>query len=81
VLHGAITEQIIQQFTVFVVTDFFERASLIAWNDFCRKNGIAFIYAGSLGLYGFTFVDFGDKHTIIDKDGEENRSAIIAFIS
>ena len=38
-----------------------------------------FIYL--LGLYGFTFVDFTDKHRIFDANGNACRSTIISSIT
>jgi len=49
-------------------------------NDFCHSKKIGFIYGGSSGLYGFTFVDFGDKHAVFDRNGEENKNAIVVGI-
>ena len=37
--------------------------------------------AGNLGLYGYTFVDFGDAHRIFDATGEETRTIHIAGIT
>jgi molybdopterin/thiamine biosynthesis adenylyltransferase len=39
-------------------------------NEFCHKKGIGFIHAGVLGLYAHCFTDFGEGHTIYDKDGK-----------
>lgn len=50
-------------------------------NNACRDKNVGFLYAGNLGLYGFTFVDFGPKHKINDKDGEEPKSAVVMGIT
>lgn len=64
-----------------VFTDCYNIAMLIEINQFCRSNHIGFIYAGILGLYGFTFVDFGDKFYSFDVNGEEPRNSLIFTIS
>lgn len=64
-----------------VFTDFYEKDKLIEYNEFCRKNNIGFIFSGSLGLYGFAFVDFGEKFTVIDSDGEQPAKGIIVNIA
>jgi ubiquitin-activating enzyme E1 len=64
-----------------VFTDFYNKSKLIEYNNFCRSKGIGFIYSGNLGLYGFTFVDFGEKHKIFDQNGEECRNAIVVAIT
>jgi molybdopterin/thiamine biosynthesis adenylyltransferase len=46
-------------FTCVVVLDNYDREYLIKLNKACREKNIGFIYAGNLGLYGYTFVDFG----------------------
>jgi ubiquitin-activating enzyme E1 len=76
-----LTEEVLGQFNVVIFTDFYDREKLIQYNEFCRSKGIAFIYTGSLGLYGFGFVDFGDNHVVLDKDGEELKSCMVSHIS
>lgn len=61
--------------------DNFDHNYVVALNDACRRKDIGFIYAGNLGLYGFTFVDFGNKHLVLDPNGEECLSAHIAGIT
>ena len=39
------------------------------------------IVAGCLGLYGYTFLDFGPTFRIFDANGEEPKSVIIANIT
>jgi len=64
-----------------VFTDYYNKKKLIEFNNFCRSKGIGFIYSGNLGLYGFAFVDFGDKFKCFDANGEEPRNAIVVGIS
>lgn len=42
---------------------------------------LGFILGGNLGLYGYTFVDFGEKHRIFDATGEESKNIHIAGIT
>lgn len=37
--------------------------------------------AGCLGLYGYTFVDFGPSFKVYDSNGEEPKSAIVSNIT
>ena len=53
---------------------------LVELNTFCHNNKIGFIYAGSMGLYTYCFVDYGEKFTIRDPDGEECSTALITHI-
>ena len=53
----------------------------VALNRKCREKHVGFILADCFGLAGHIFVDFGEKFTCHDKDGEEVRSAIIAGIT
>jgi ubiquitin-activating enzyme E1 len=49
--------------------DCYDRQYLNQLNKACRENNVGFIYAGNLGLYGFAFVDFGEKHKVLDLTG------------
>ena len=79
---GEITNQFLKQFDVAVFTDFFDLNKLFEFNEFCRSQvkPIGFILAGSLGLYGFTFVDFGN-FKVLDKKGEELLTKYVKNIS
>lgn len=50
-------------------------------NKAVRNKGIGFIFGGSLGLYGYTFVDFGEAHSVLDATGEETKTIHIAGIT
>lgn len=80
---GEITLDFLKHFDVVVFTDYYDLDELIRFNNFCRsqENPIGFILCGSLGLYGFTFVDYGDKFRIFDGTGEDPRQTIIVNIT
>lgn len=78
---GAITTDTLKDFDVVVFTDFYDREELFKLNDFCHAHNKGFIFAGELGLYGFTFVDFGAKHVVFDTTGEETKNFVIAGIT
>lgn len=63
-------EDLSTNFNVVVVTDHYDKEYLLKLDHACRNNKVGFIYAGNLGVYGFTFVDYGDEHVVNDKDGE-----------
>lgn len=73
--------EVIGNYDCVVVTDNYDKKYLLELNNLCRERKIGFIYAGNLGLYGFTFVDFGDEHKVHDQNGEECKSAIIVGIT
>lgn len=84
--NGEVNTQFLSNFDVVCFTDCYDRDYLVKVNQFCRTKGnrekpIGFIWTGCLGLYGWTFVDFGDEHVVFDKDGEECLSTIITSIS
>eukprot|EP00331_Platyophrya_macrostoma_P026910 CAMPEP_0176448834 /NCGR_PEP_ID=MMETSP0127-20121128/26065_1 /TAXON_ID=938130 /ORGANISM="Platyophrya macrostoma, Strain WH" /LENGTH=1012 /DNA_ID=CAMNT_0017835951 /DNA_START=78 /DNA_END=3116 /DNA_ORIENTATION=+ len=83
-VHDAeVTEDFLSNFDVVVFTDSYDVDKLIKFNNFCRNRDkpIGFIYTGLLGLYGFTFVDFGPKFACLDATGEDPKSAIISNIT
>ena len=61
--------------------DNYDRDYLVNLNNACHAKNIGFILAGNLGLYGYTFVDYGDAHKVFDATGEEGKSIHIAGIS
>lgn len=68
------------QAVVFVDSSF-EKAT--EFDDFCHSHEppIAFIKADVRGLFGSLFCDFGPQFTVLDVDGEEPHSGIIASVS
>jgi len=59
-------EDLSTNFNVVVVTDHYDKEYLLKLDHACRNNKVGFIYAGNLGVYGFTFVDYGDEHVVND---------------
>jgi ubiquitin-activating enzyme E1 len=66
---------------VVVVTDVWNKKWLCELNDLLRSKGHGFIWGHSSGLFGSTFVDFGDNFFVHDANGEEVKSAVIAGIT
>jgi hypothetical protein len=60
------------------VLDHYNKDYLVNLNKACHSRNIGFIIAGNLGLYGYSFVDFGEQHKIFDPTGEEPK--IVHFI-
>lgn len=52
-----------------VVLDNYDREYLVRLNKAIHAKNGGFILAGNLGLYGYTFVDFGEAHRIFDATG------------
>lgn len=48
-----------ENFECVVVIDQYNKDYLVQLNKATHSKGIGFILAGNLGLYGYTFVDFG----------------------
>ena len=49
-------------------------------NNACRHTKTAFINTSQTGLFGSAFTDFGEKFTVIDKNGEELQEIMIKSI-
>jgi len=47
--------------------------------SFCHDS-IGVVYAGTYGLYGYVFCDFGSDFCVVDKDGEQARHGVIVEI-
>ncbi|KAG6681002.1 hypothetical protein I3842_13G071300 [Carya illinoinensis] len=77
-----LTKEQLSDFQAVIFTDIsFEKA--IEFNDYCHNHqpSIAFIKTEVRGLFGTVFCDFGPEFTVIDVDGEELHTGIIASIS
>lgn len=69
-------------FQAVVFTDI-DLKTAIEYDDYCHNHQppIAFIKTEVRGLFGNIFCDFGPEFTVVDVDGEEPHSGIIASIS
>ncbi|KAK7289864.1 hypothetical protein RIF29_03859 [Crotalaria pallida] len=81
-LTTELTKEQLSNFQAVVFTDIsLEKA--IEFNDYCHNHQppIAFIKTEVRGLFGNVFCDFGPEFTVVDVDGEEPHTGIIASIS
>ncbi|XWS53371.1 hypothetical protein CRYUN_Cryun11dG0151800 [Craigia yunnanensis] len=81
-LTTKLTKEQLSDFQAVVFTDIsFEKA--FEFNDYCHNHQppISFIKAEIRGLFGSIFCDFGPEFTIVDIDGEDPHTGIIASIS
>ncbi len=80
---GKLRSEVFENFDLVCFTDCYDRQALIEVNEFCRSRNpsIGFIWTGTLGLFGWTFVDFGSAHTVTDPDGEECKSTAVLNMS
>lgn len=81
-LTTKLTKESLSEFQAVVFTDIsLEKA--VEFDDYCHTHEppIAFIKADVRGLFGSVFCDFGPQFTVVDVDGEEPHTGIIASIS
>lgn len=50
-------------------------------NELARRLGAKFVSAEARGLCGSIFCDLGDEFTVLDKDGREPATGVIAKIA
>lgn len=50
-------------------------------SSFCHANNIALIVASTKGLFGQIFCDFGEGFEVVDTNGENPVSAMVAGIT
>ncbi|XP_076904023.1 ubiquitin-activating enzyme E1 1-like [Bidens hawaiensis] len=81
-LPTKLTKEQLSNFQAVVFTDI-DLKSAIEFDDYCHHHQppIAFIKTEVRGLFGNIFCDFGPEFTVIDVDGEEPHTGIIASIS
>ncbi|RHN56596.1 putative ubiquitin/SUMO-activating enzyme E1, ubiquitin-activating enzyme E1 [Medicago truncatula] len=81
-LTTKLTKEQLSNFQAVVFTEVsLEKA--VEFNDYCHSHQppIAFIKTEVRGLFGSVFCDFGPEFTVVDVDGEEPHTGIIASIS
>jgi len=54
---------------------------IVEANEICHEKRIGFILSETLGLLGYTFTDFGEKHPVNDADGEQTKSFMVVNVS
>lgn len=76
------TKEQLSNFQAVVFTDI-DLKTAIEFDDYCHNHQppIAFIKTEVRGLFGNIFCDFGPEFTVVDVDGEEPHTGIIASIS
>ncbi len=78
-LHdGVVTEELVSQFRVVVLTDNKSREELVRLAEACHRANVGVIAADCWGVFGWTFVDLGAEHTISDRTGERNKTGYLA---
>ncbi|KAJ6793609.1 ubiquitin-activating enzyme E1 1-like [Iris pallida] len=81
-MTGTLSKEQLNAFQAVVFTDIsLEKA--IEFDDYCHNHQppISFIKSEVRGLFGSLFCDFGPEFTVVDVDGEEPHTGIIASIS
>ncbi|KAL4558393.1 hypothetical protein LXL04_036593 [Taraxacum kok-saghyz] len=81
-LPSKLTKEHLSNFQAVVFTDI-DLKTAIEYDNYCHNHNppIAFIKTEVRGLFGNIFCDFGPEFTVIDVDGEEPHTGIIASIS
>jgi len=77
---GELTEQILRSHQVVVATCM-PLAQAQQLDEFCHNNGIAFIRADIAGVFASVFCDFGPAFDVLDVDGEDPHTGIVAGIT
>ncbi|PSC67218.1 Ubiquitin-activating enzyme E1 2 [Micractinium conductrix] len=73
-------DAVLGQFQVVVVTET-PLGESIRIDEYCHANGVAFIKADVRGVFAQVFCDFGPAFEVLDVDGEEPHTGIIAGIT
>ncbi|CAM9728043.1 unnamed protein product [Scytosiphon promiscuus] len=80
VASGELTEEIVGAHGVVVMCGR-PGEEVAKWNAFCHEKGSIFISAGTLGVFGYVFSDFGKAFSVRDLNGEAPTSRIVTDIS
>jgi ubiquitin-activating enzyme E1 len=74
-------KQFIEKFSVVVCCDNRSKSAAVAVSRACHECNVKFVMADSRGLFGAVFCDFGDAHSVVDRDGEPPKSAYVNSIA
>ena len=80
VVTEAVTPALVAKHRAVVCTET-DHDAAVAVNEACRAAGAAFIRGDVRGVFGRLFCDFGETFDVLDVDGEEPHSCIIASVS
>lgn len=79
-LAPQLSEQLIAEHNVLIISEPRPLPELIMLNEFCRSAGVAFFYAFVGGMCMSLFVDLGTKHLVLDPNGEKPVQKLITDI-
>lgn len=80
-IASALTNELLLAHNALVVTQYKPMSELIALDNFCRENKIAFFYAFTGGISATIFVDHGPNHVVNDPNGERSVKKLITDIT
>ena len=78
--EGELSEELLSKFQVVVGTQM-PLSEAIRIDSYCHNAGIAFITSQVRGVFGSIFCDFGPSFSVLDVDGEQPHTAIVAGIT
>jgi len=81
VLEGPVTDAVVTQFRIIVLTDNKSRVELTRLCEAAHAAGVAVIAADCWGVFGYCFVDLGTNHEITDRTGERPKTGYLASFS
>eukprot|EP01034_Spumella_vulgaris_P037342 gene37342-46076_t len=76
----SLTDAVILAHSALVVTQILPVAELVRLNEFCRANGVSFLYAFTGGVAVDIFVDHGADHIVNDFNGEKPVQKLITDV-
>lgn len=77
---GPLSEEVIKKYSVIVLTSS-PRSEQLLISEITHVNNIALIVSETRGLFAQVFCDFGDSFTVVDTNGENPTSAMIADVT
>jgi len=80
VYAGALTAEYVAQFGIIVIAGGVPMADAVKINEACRAAGVRFIMTETFGVFGYAFCDFGDEFVVVDTNGEEPSTAMVASV-
>ena len=78
--YEIITDEILKEVDVVIQTKINSNGNVFNLNERCRNLNVKYILGTVIGLTGYIYNDFGEKHIVTDQNGEKHKLSYISKI-
>lgn len=78
--YESISDEILDKVDVVIQTKVNSKCNVFNLNERCRNFNVKYILGSVIGLTGYIYNDFGEKHVVTDQNGEKHKLSYISKI-